>query len=189
MSFETRTSASLGADLRALRKSRRMTLEEVGDRLGKSVGWLSQVERDISAPVYDDLRKMAALYDVPMSLFFGTAQAPAQEAGRIVRSHARRQVGNDAAGLVEQLLSPDLTDSFEVIHSTFKPGASQNIEQRRQTQEVAYVISGRLNLWLAGDMFDLASGDSFRIRDEPYRWDNPYDDPAVLIWVISPPVY
>lgn len=189
MSFETRTSTSLGADLRALRKSRRMTLEGVSEHLGKSVGWLSQVERDISAPVYDDLREMAALYDVPMSLFFGTAQAPAHEAGRIVRSDARRVVGDGDTGLVEQLLSPDLTDSFEVIHSTFKPGATQTVEQRRQTQEVAYVMSGRLKLWLGGEMFEIAPGDSFRIRDEPYRWANPFDEPAVLIWVISPPVY
>ncbi|MEL6481261.1 MAG: XRE family transcriptional regulator, partial [Pseudomonadota bacterium] len=34
-----------------------------------------------------------------------------------------------------------------------------------------------------------ATGDSFRIREEPFRWANPYEDPAVVVWVISPPVY
>lgn len=189
MSFENHSSSSLGADLRALRKSRRLTLEGVAEHLGKSVGWLSQVERDISNPTYDDLRDMAALYDVPLSLFFGTAEAPAREAGRIVRSHARRRVGDDKIGLVEELLSPDLTDSFEVIHSTFKPGAVQNKEQMRPTQEVGYVISGRLKIWMSGEEFTLNPGDSFRIRDEPHRWENPFDQPAVVIWVISPPVY
>ncbi len=43
-------SKTLGADLRSLRKSRRLTLEDVAGRLGKSVGWLSQVERDLSSP-------------------------------------------------------------------------------------------------------------------------------------------
>jgi len=37
---------TLGADLRALRKARGMTLIALADALGKSVGWLSQVERD-----------------------------------------------------------------------------------------------------------------------------------------------
>jgi len=38
-----------GADLRALRKARGLTLAALSDRLGKSVGWLSQVERDMSS--------------------------------------------------------------------------------------------------------------------------------------------
>ena len=32
-------------------------------------------------------------------------------------------------------------------------------------------------------------GDSFRIRGERFEWINPYDEPAVAIWVIAPPVY
>ena len=28
-----------------------------------------------------------------------------------------------------------------------------------------------------------------RIRGESFRWANPYDEPAVAIWVIAPPVY
>jgi len=38
-------SRTIGADLRALRKGRGLTLTELALRLGRSVGWLSQVER------------------------------------------------------------------------------------------------------------------------------------------------
>ncbi|MEM6340985.1 MAG: XRE family transcriptional regulator, partial [Pseudomonadota bacterium] len=37
--------------------------------------------------------------------------------------------------------------------------------------------------------FTIHPGDSFRIRGEPFRWSNPYNVPAVAIWVIAPPVY
>ena len=37
--------------------------------------------------------------------------------------------------------------------------------------------------------FTLNVGDSFRLRGEPYRWANPYEQAAVVIWVIAPPVY
>ena len=40
-------SQTLGADLRALRKSRGLTLQDMADAMGRSVGWLSQVERDL----------------------------------------------------------------------------------------------------------------------------------------------
>ena len=38
---------TLGADIRALRKARGLTLAELAQTLGRSVGWLSQVERDM----------------------------------------------------------------------------------------------------------------------------------------------
>ena len=41
-------NASLGTDLRALRKTRGLTLQDIADRLGRSVGWVSQIERDLS---------------------------------------------------------------------------------------------------------------------------------------------
>ena len=180
---------TLGKDLRALRVSRKMTLEDLAARLGRSVGWVSQVERDISTPRMSDLQAIATVFEVPISLLFGCAEAPAKEKGRVVRAAARRIMGEHDRGLVETLISPDLTDDFEVIHSTFQPGSSRQAPMSRPTQEVAWMVSGKLDIWLDDDRFVLAGGDSFRIRGESYRWANPYDEPAVAIWVISPPVY
>ena len=182
-------SNSLGRDLRVLRTARGITLEALSERLGRSVGWLSQVERDISTPRMSDLRQLADIYEVPLSLLFGSADAPENEKGRIVRAGARRVMGEQDKGLVETLISPDLTDSFEVIHSTFQPGSSRPIPTARPTQEVAYMVAGRLDVWLDDDLFTVNTGDSFRIRGQSYRWANPYAEPAVAIWVISPPVY
>jgi transcriptional regulator with XRE-family HTH domain len=183
--IEART---LGADLRALRKSRGMTLAGMADVLGKSVGWMSQVERDISEPAIDDLRAMARLLDVSVSSLFRTASAAGEE-GFIVRRDARRPIGSREAGLVEELLSPDLTDDFEVVQSTFEPHAEMVDAIVRPTQEVGYIASGQLDLWIDGTVFHLKVGDSFRIRGQHYRWSNPHDVPCVAIWVIAPPVY
>ncbi|MGR3291858.1 MAG: cupin domain-containing protein, partial [Paracoccaceae bacterium] len=95
----------------------------------------------------------------------------------------------ESSGLVETLLSPDLTDSFEVVHSTFMPGAKRDHPAGRPTQEVAYLISGKLDIWLDDEFFAIDTGDSFRIRNQAMRWSNPYDVPAIAVWVISPPVY
>lgn len=182
------TSPTLGADLRALRKSRGVTLTDLANALGKSVGWISQVERDISAPSFADLQAIAAYLDAPLSLFFGQAEAEPQERGYIVRNHARRQIGV-GDGLTEALLSPDLTDDFEAIHSTFAPGSELTAAVTRPTQELGYLISGKLTLWIADRRFEIGPGDSFRIKGEAYRWSNPHKEPAVAIWIIAPPVY
>lgn len=177
-------STYLGADLRALRKSRGLTLQDVADRLGKSVGWLSQVEREISQPDQDDMAHLADLLDVPVELL-----TPISEEGVIVRKDSRRAIGERVAGLTEELVSPDLTDAFEVVHSTFAPGVARSEEVLRPTQEIAYLVSGRLDIWINGTRHTLTPGDSARIRGQSFRWANPYEVPAVALWVIAPPVY
>lgn len=183
------TTQTLGVDLRALRKARGLKLVELADTLGRSVGWLSQVERDLSDPSITDLRHMARALNVSVSSLFRQNSVDSTEHGYIVRASARRPIGSREAGLIEELLSPDLTDDFEVVHSTFEPGAEITVPVSRPTQEVGYVMSGRLDIWINGAIFKLGAGDSFRVRGEPFRWMNPYSEPAVAIWVIAPPVY
>ncbi|MEM6303433.1 MAG: XRE family transcriptional regulator [Pseudomonadota bacterium] len=186
---EIKLAASLGDDLRALRKARGYTLQGLAERLGRSVGWLSQVERDLSEPSITDLRHLAEALHVPVSSLFRTDALPEEEAGYVVRTQTRRPIGTGTGGLIEMLLSPDLTDDFEVVHSTFEPGAKLLWEVARPTQEVGYIVSGHLNLWISGRKFELGPGDSFRIRGEAYKWENPRQEPCVAIWVIAPPVY
>lgn len=182
-------SPTFGRDLRALRKSRGLTLSDLATRMDRSVGWLSQVERDISEPSMEDIKRLAAILRVSVSTFFGQTPAPEGEAGVIVRKGARRPIGHRAAGLVEELLSPDLTDEFEVVHSTFEPGAARKTPVTRPTQEVGYIVSGTLDITIADATHRLTEGDSFRLRGEPFRWANPGTVPCVAIWVIAPPVY
>ncbi len=179
----------LGADLRALRKSKGLTLTDLADRTGKSVGWLSQIERGISKLSDEDVDRLAEVFDVPPTLLDRKTGPSALEEGKIVRASARRMIGERVPGLVEELLSPDLTDDFEVIHSTFLPGAERWDDVSRPTQELAFLVSGKLKIWLEGEPFLIKKGDSFRIRGDRYHWANPYAEPAVAVWIISPPVY
>ncbi|UWR22225.1 helix-turn-helix domain-containing protein [Sulfitobacter sp. S190] len=180
---------TLGADLRALRKARGLTLSALGDVLGRSVGWLSQVERGMSEPGMEDLRLIARALDVSLSSLFRQNPGRVQEQDFIVRAQGRRPIGSRAAGLVEELLSPDLTDDFEVVHSTFMPHSRIRETVQRPTQEVGYLLAGTLEIEIDGTVHSLTEGDSFRIRGEPFRWANRSDREAVAIWVIAPPVY
>mgnify|MGYP000476820776 FL=1 len=76
-----------------------------------------------------------------------------------------------------------------MIHSVFAPGAKTSEPVLRETQEVAYIIEGKLDLVIGGRRFTVCVGDSFRIRGEMFEWSNPYTHPAIAIWVIAPPVY
>ena len=179
----------VGTDLRALRKARGLTLTELALKVGRSVGWLSQIERDLTEPTIGDLRRLADALDQPMSLFFGTPEAPPDERGYVVRADNWRNLGTSEAGLVEQLLSPDLGGSFEIVRSVFAPGAALPKPALRPTEEAGYIVSGQLELEIGGRSFLLNPGDSFRFNREVHRWHNPGTEPCIAIWVIAPPVY
>lgn len=189
---ETITSKSpsgFGEDLRALRKARGTTLVEMAQALNRSVGWLSQMERGLSTPTIRDVRAVARIFDVPISFFMANDEAAEADRGYVVRAACRRALGDPEADLSEELLSPDLGGGFEMLRSTFAPGARSGELVTRATEEAGYILSGRLDLYLSEKRYELAAGDSFRFRDENMHWHNPGSEPAVVIWVISPPVY
>lgn len=179
----------VGLDIRALRKTRGLTLNALCEALGRSIGWLSQVERGQTEPSIPDLKAIAAHFAVPVSFFFRNADAPEDERGWIVRAGARASMGSQEDGLTEELLSPDLTGDFEIIRSVFAPGAVREVMPARETQDGGYVVSGELELTIGSRRFQLRAGDSFQFDRQPYGWANRSSEPAVVIWVISPPVY
>ncbi len=179
---------ALGDNIRALRKIRGLRLADLAAAVGCSIGWLSQIERGLSRPSSSDVEAISKTLNCPVSLLFGTTPAPPEERGYVVRSANRKRV-QAREGLTEELLSPDLTDDFEVVRSEFAPRSKLGEPCTRETQEVGYLVSGRLNLTIAGRHFELKAGDSFRIRGDTFSWANPYHERAVVIWIISPPVY
>tara|TARA_B100001057_G_scaffold466117_1_gene522925 strand:+ start:1259 stop:1879 length:621 start_codon:yes stop_codon:yes gene_type:complete len=183
-----KSTGQVGADFRALRRARGWTLSELAAQLDRSVGWLSQVERGVSEPALDDVRIVAALFSLPVSFFF--SQSPdVPESQYVVRAKSRRAMSDDKKGLVESLLSPDLGGAFEIMHSVFAVGAKSPQPFLRPTEEAGYVIDGSLTLIIDGQEFVLNTGDSFRFAGEIVSWINQGTKPAVLIWVIAPPVY
>lgn len=185
----SRLHEAVGRDLRALRRLRGLTIAELASATGRSVGFISQIERGLSQVSVRDLQRLTEVLDVPLSWFFINEPAPVRERGYVVRAAARRQVGSREDGLLEELLSPDLGGSFEVFHSSFQPGAEMPEAQRRNTEEAGFIVAGQFELWLDGQHFLLEQGDSFRFSGEKYRWRNPGSTETVIIWVISPPVY
>ena len=179
----------VGGEIRNLRKAKGLTLSELASKLGRSIGFLSQVERGISSVSVPELREIASALGVTLSWFFVHESAPPEERGIIVRGEHRRALGGSEGGLTEELLSPDLSGDFEVVLSTFEPGASLGAPTVRPTEEFGYLIAGRLELEIAGRRFQLKPGDSFRIKREPFEWRNPGKERAVVVWVISPPIY
>ncbi|MBV7481806.1 helix-turn-helix domain-containing protein [Bordetella sp. BOR01] len=179
----------LGAEVRKLRKARSKSLADLAGAIGRSVSFLSQLERGHAQPSIADLRAIAAELDVPLGWFFVSTQVPVAEHGKVVRAAGRRRLGNTTGKWREELLSPDIGGAFETFLCTFESGARLDKTTLRQTEEEGYVVQGRLDLWIGKRHFLLEAGDSFRIVREPFRWANQTNRDVVVVWVIAPPTY
>lgn len=182
-------SKQIGDDIRALRKSRGQTLQELATAVGRSLGWLSQIERGQTTPSVRDLGLIADHFGIAISFFFRSASRQEAERGVILRAADRMPIGSPASGLTEELLSPTLSGAFEMIKSTFGPHASGSLFAPKDREDGGVLIEGRLLLTIGELTTELTAGDSFQFKSQPYAWENPGDTPAVVIWVISPPVY
>lgn len=179
----------LGDEIRKLRKVRALSLSDLASAIGRSISFVSQLERGRAQASIADLKRIAKVLEVQVGWFFMLDAIPLKERGRVVHASSRRRLGTVTDGLVEELLSPDIGGAFETFLSKFAPGAALKTFNERDTEEEGYVVKGSLDLWIGKEHFRLNAGDSFRIVREPFRWENRSDSEAVVVWVISPPVY
>ncbi|MFO1143140.1 MAG: XRE family transcriptional regulator [Amaricoccus sp.] len=180
----------VGADIRALRKARGITLAELSAAVGRSVGWLSQVERGLAEPSLRDLGAVAGRLGIGIGLFLRSASKRPEEQGLVLRAEDRMPIPPRGPGLVEELLSPSLSGAFEIIRSTFAPGSdSGGRKSARGREDGGLVLSGRLRLTVDEVELDLGPGDSFHFADCDYSWRNDTDLPTVVLWIVAPPVY
>lgn len=180
----------LGERLRQLRKRRGLTLARLAEGCGLSIGYLSQIERDLARPSIDALVAVARELGVTVQWFFsGSAEAPPEERGYVVR-HANRLRLDYDQGVTDELLTARFSLSLEMILSHLPPGAEARKAYSHEGDEVGLVISGRLELWVGERHFLLSAGDSFSYAStEPHRYRNPGPDETVVVWAISPPTY
>lgn len=181
----------LGEKIRLLRKSRRVTLKDLAEGTSLSIGYLSQVERNLSSPSVNVLRDIAIALGVNISWFFeAPEQSPAGEERFIVRKNNRRRL-RFRSGITDSLLTPNLNGQIELLLSRFEPGASSGEEPYTHNgEEAGVVMAGQLELWIDGECFLLQEGDSFNFPSSaPHRYRNPGKIESVVIWSITPPSY
>ena len=62
--------SALAILIQDLRKHKKYTLKELADKIGRSVGFLSQVERGLSRPTVADLTAISETLGVPTTYFY-----------------------------------------------------------------------------------------------------------------------
>ncbi|WP_417227150.1 helix-turn-helix domain-containing protein [Amphritea sp.] len=183
-----RENLRIGRQIRDLRKAKGVTLVEMAERIQRSVGYISQVERGVSALPVPVLQSISEVLGVQISWFFHAEnEAPIEELNHIVRRESRRSLNFAGTGIREELLSPRLSGQLKMILTSFAPGAQSGASRQLKGEEGGLIQSGRLELQIGDKVFMLNSGDSFTLTGEDtYRAYNPSEtEDAIVIWAIT----
>jgi transcriptional regulator with XRE-family HTH domain len=184
----------MGLQLRSLRKAKQMSLVQLAEAAGLSIGMVSQIERGLASPSIRSLRKLGEALDVPIGWFFHPQSGARQpELETIVRRENRRQLRLSTAAthdrVVMELLTPDLSGDIELLLLTFEPGFDSGPPHRHRGQEAGLVLAGSMELWVGEERFVVNQGDSFRFSStDPHRYANASERTTQVVWVLSPPL-
>jgi transcriptional regulator with XRE-family HTH domain len=182
-------NAMIGAHIRNLRLAKKLTLKQLSDASGLSVGFLSQLERGMSSIAIDTLARLAHILGADLSSFFNVVQGA---------SHDPVVHGFDlkAAPVSPQIIQYVLSNDplgFEMLPRLFllmpmDALADEQIEMySHDGEEFTYVLEGIVTVYVDGVRHTLYPGDSIHIRSNlPHNWVNLTTKPARLLSINAP---
>ena len=177
----------VGARVRSLRRERGLTIEQLAAATGLTKGFISQLERDRTAPSLSSIARICDALGVRLSHIFEREPAPA-----LVRRHERPKVDSYFA-TENHLLSSRDEERFQAIESEVAPGAGAGDElySLPGEMEFVYVLEGSLELQVADETHLLEQGDALTYPlSKPHTWRNASDTEILrVLWVSVPNPY
>ena len=179
-------SSYTGSLIRTTRKAQNMTLMELANQSGLSVSFLSQVERGLTNPSINSLRKVALSLNTPLSFFF---EEGSQNSGPVIKKDDRKVLISTDSRLTYQLLSPDPGRRIEFLITRLEVGGtSAESPMTHQGDEAALILQGKGRFQVDGQLYDLEEGDFIYIREnQPHKFTNIGNVPLIIAGAISPP--
>ena len=179
----------VGKILRQRRQIRGLSLRQVSELAGISIGMLSQVERGLAAPSIKTLRAVCAAMNMPVNWLFhrdGDGSGPAS--AYVVSRNSRRSLTYEGGALIKELLTPDTQPKIQMLRFLISPGASSGDPySNAEGGKCGIVLAGTLRLELDGTTFVVETGDSFAFpATSMVRFWASGDIPCEVIWVVAP---
>ena len=187
MSFDT------GARLKAEREARKLSQRQLATAAGVTAAMISMIEQNRTSPSVSTLKKILSGLNMPLSAFFSEEEdvatkwhftpgefreilpegAPSDPKMRFLRVGA-------AAG-----------SALLFMQEHYQAGADTGPETySHEAEEAGIVISGRIELTVAGEARILEAGDGYYFNSRlPHRFRNPGPGDCVIVSASTPPTF
>lgn len=171
---------TLGEKIKAIRKRKNYTLKDLSDMTKLSIGFLSNIERDLNSPSISNLQQICQALAVNLMEILD----PADTHSPVTRKEEREEIleNSEVHVKIESLLNGK--SNLNGIAITIKKGDNfSDMSWGHLYDEIGIVIKGELEIEIDKELFHLYEGDSIVIKHgSPHRYKNPKNSPSVVYW-------
>jgi transcriptional regulator with XRE-family HTH domain/mannose-6-phosphate isomerase-like protein (cupin superfamily) len=212
---------NLGARLRKAREEKNIGLRELARRVGVSHSLISQIETGKSEPTISTLYSIVSELDLPVNEIVwdsaetrsgrGPAETPTDRGGGASRTASRssgpgivspvqgprdRRTIQLESGVKWDRLTAQPDHDVDFLLLRYPPGSESTAPEslmRHNGREYGYVLSGRLQVTLGFDEWEVGPGSSIAFDcTQPHRLANVGSEPVEAVWMVigrrhSPP--
>lgn len=195
-----------GNRIREMRKKRGLTLKEVAEATGYTIGHISQIERDLKSPSLTALRKIAACLDCSeVWLIMGDTESNFQ-------SSNSEDSSKETYLIRKENRIPMRIPEIDVSYSIFTPSALPDGQEAQMTglivklkpdtwvtermishgnyDESLLLLKGELELRMDDSTYTIHEGDCFYIpKNSLHNYLNTSDEEAIMIVYFSQLIY
>ena len=180
------TDAPLGKRLRDRRRQLGLTLKDVADGAGLSVGFISQIERGLNAPSLSSLAAISGVLRTHVTEFL----APPRPDAPFTLHGERRSFSIEKHALRYERISASFPGSVldgVIIH---KPPGHRSERIRHEGEELFYILEGAITVETEDESTILEAGSSIHFKSTRLHssW-NHGTTPAVILHVCTSDVF
>lgn len=182
----------LGTNIREYRKKLKLTMRELAESTGLSIGYISQVEREEVEPSLSSLRKIARSFDVPVYILMDDHKNdPNLTIRREERLSVRMRKSSVEYEFLTPLPSPGFIPKTLMIKATLEPNSKDSeLPVVHHSEETILILKGTLNVEIGDSVTVLHEGDTIIIEEDlPHTCINQTDGYVEVLSTITPPVW
>lgn len=178
---------NIGEKIRRLRRVNSLTQDELANRCDLTKGFISQIERNLTSPSINTLIDILEALGTDIRNFFNEK---IDEKIVFSKDDIYERNYEDYGYLISWLIPNAQKNDMEPILVTISEKSSTKKDQPHEGEEFGYILKGKINLTLGNQVYKVKSSESFYFKSNKTHYiDNPYNRPAVILWVSTPPSF
>ena len=172
----------LGQRLNQLRKQSGLTLMKLSELTDLSVGFLSNIERDLTSPSISNLQKICGALHIDLVKLI----QPAVDDKAVVRAGDRREMFYSQKSKIKYELITEGSKRINGICITMEKGADYGkISSGHASDELGIVVKGQMELTIGDNTYVLSEGDTAYIEaNVVHSYKNIGDSECISYWVL-----
>lgn len=172
---------NIGAKLKDFRKKQGLTLQQLSEMTELSVGFLSNLERDVTSPSISNLQQICQALEIHITDLI----EPVQDKKIVVKKEERREIFTTANLNVKYEMITGDNNKYNGICITTEPNAEyNNVNWGHLEDELGIIVKGSIEIDLEDRKYILNEGDTIFIKkNTPHRYRNIGDEECISYWI------